>query len=265
VDFVLKTLARSSQPRVLMAFYWGFGFALAVAFTKTPRGEALAAAGDVGAWHETSVPLLTASILMMAASAVAARSAFAMPRDLASNWIFRVLPLRDPRVYGVARRRAMLAVSVAPVTMMAAVVFFWMWPPLPALGHVVALAILGLTIVEYAECGARSIPFTCSYLPGRSQMHIALVVLVLLVLPLVVGAASLEREALQVGTRYAAMLAVLGGAWAAARCRTFWRAPAVDGLPAFDGEPEDRVATLELWDSRQRSLPPPAISSQSSS
>jgi hypothetical protein len=249
-NFALKTLGRSAQPRVLLAFYWGFGFALAVAFGKTPRGQDLATVSDMGAWYETSVPLLVASILMMAASVLAARSAFAMPTDLSSNWIFRMLPLREPRAYAVARRRAMLTVSVAPVSSMSAVAFFWMWPWLPALGHVLALTLLGLTIVEFAECGTRIIPFTCSYLPGRSQIHIALVVVVLLVIPLVVGAATLERDALLDGTRYGVMLGALGMGWAIARWRTIWLARAFDGLPAFDAEPEHHPVTLQLWDSR---------------
>ena len=84
-DFALTTLARSAQPRVLMAFYWGLGFAVTVAFAKTPRGQGLASAGDSAPWHEGSVPFLIASILMLGASIFAARSAFAMPRELSSN------------------------------------------------------------------------------------------------------------------------------------------------------------------------------------
>ncbi len=249
-DFALKTLGRSTQPRVLMAFYWGFGFALAVAFARTPRGQNLATAGEVGAWHETSVPLLVASTLMMAASILAARNAFAMPRDLAANWIFRMLPLPDPRAYAVARHRVMLAISVAPVSVMSGIAFLWMWPWLPALGHVLALTLLGLTLLELVECGARSIPFTCSYLPGRSQIHVALVVVFLWVVPLAMSAATLEREALQDATLYGAMLGALAVALAAARYRTIWLARASDGLPAFHAEPENRAITLELWDSR---------------
>jgi hypothetical protein len=250
VAFALKTLARSPQQRTLMAFHWGLGFAFAVAFAKTPRGSDLTTATDVGAWHETSVPLLVASILMMGASILAARSAFAMPKDLLSNWIFRMLPLSEPRVYAVARRRALLAVSVAPVSVMSGVAFSWMWPWLPALGHVLVLALLGLVLVEIAECGARRIPFTCSYLPGRSQIHIGLVVIVMVVLPLVVGAATLERDALQDGLSYAALLAALAIGWAVARARTAWFRPAADDLPEFDAEPADRAVTLELWDHR---------------
>jgi CubicO group peptidase (beta-lactamase class C family) len=249
-DFVLKTLFRSAQPRVVMAFFWGLGLAFVVAFIKSPRGQQFATAGDTGAWYEGSMPLLVASMLMMGAAVLAARSAFAMPRDLSANWIFKMLPLRDGRAAAVARRRALLAVSVAPVCAISAIAFFSMWPWMPAAGHLVVLALLGLTLVEAVERDTRRIPFACSYLPGRSRVHIAIVIVVLLIIPIVVGIATLEKDALQDGTLYVMTLAALGVAWLAARLRTIWLAPSTDASPAFDAEPEDRVVTLELWDSR---------------
>jgi hypothetical protein len=247
LDFTLKTLFRSAQPRVVMAFYWGLGFAFAVGFVKSPRGQQLATAVEVSAWYETAVPLLVASILMMGAAVLAARNAFAMPRDLPANWIFRLVPLRDGRVYAVARRRAFLALSVVPVCAISAVACIWTWPWMPALGHVAALALLGMTLVEVTEHGTRKIPFACSYLPGKSQGHVTALVVVLVVVPLVVAGASLERDALGDGVRYGLMLAVLGGVLAAARWRTM-RITAADTPPAFEEQPEDGVTTLELWD-----------------
>jgi hypothetical protein len=249
-DFTLKTLFRSAQPRVVMAFYWGLGFAFAVAFVKTPRGQQLASAGETGAWHETAVPLLVASILMMCAAVQAARSAFAMPRDLTANWIFKMLPLRDGRVYAVARRRGLLSVSVIPVCAISAIAFFSMWPWIPAAAHLVVLALFGLTIVEVGERGTLAIPFAASYLPGRSRIHIAAAMVVLLVIPLVLGAAALEVDALQDGTKCVLMLVGLVLAWIAARYRTIWLARVAGAPPVFESEPEDRVVTLELWDSR---------------
>src|SRR5262249_21152038 len=88
------------------------------------------------------------------------------------------------------------------------------------------------------------------YLPGRSRIHIAAAVVVLLIVPLVVGAATLERDALQDGAERIGMLAALALAWIAARCRTIWLARASGAAPVFDTAPEDRVGTLELGDSR---------------
>jgi hypothetical protein len=106
------------------------------------------------------------------------------------------------------------------------------------------------TTFKIVEGDTPTIPFTCSYLPGRSRIHIALVVIVLAVIPLAGGAAALERDALKDERLYAAMVAALALGWAVARWRTSWLAAASDGLPPFDAEPDDRPVTLELWDSR---------------
>ena len=163
-----------------------------------------------------------------------------MPRDLAANWVFRMVPPREGRAYAVARRRAMLALSVVPVCMMSAIGFFWMWPWLPALTHVLALALVGLTLVEVTEGGTRRIPFACSYLPGQSQMQRPLVIVILLVVPLVVGAATLERDALQDRWLAAMMLLALGSVWIAFRCRTIWFSPAGHADPVLT--PNQRTA-----------------------
>src|SRR5204863_491540 len=64
VQFSLRTLFRSSQHRVLLAFYWGIGFALTVLLLKTPRGQQFAESA-VGGWQEGSIPLLVSSIWML--------------------------------------------------------------------------------------------------------------------------------------------------------------------------------------------------------
>jgi CubicO group peptidase (beta-lactamase class C family) len=244
--FALRTLFRSGTPRVVMAFYWGLGFAFAVGFIKSPRGQQFATAVESGTWYDTSLPLLVASILMMGAAVIAARNAFAIPQDPAANWIFRMVPLRDGRSYGAARRRALLAVSVLPVCAMSAVAFFSIWPWGPALRHTLALALFGTVLVEIADGNSRRIPFTCSYLPGKSQLHIRALVVVLIGIPLVVNAASFEREALRGGVRYALMLAVLAATLAALKWSSGWLPTAE--MPDFEDEPDDRVPTLELWD-----------------
>ena len=42
VQFGVRTLFRSAPHRVILAFYWGIGFALAIIFLKSPRGQQLA-------------------------------------------------------------------------------------------------------------------------------------------------------------------------------------------------------------------------------
>jgi hypothetical protein len=194
---------------------------------------------------------------MMGFAVLAARLAFAMPRDLQANWIFRIVPIRGGPRYVTARRRALTVVSAAPVWIASAAVFAWMWPWRPAVGHLVALSLLGATLVEVCLSGPQKIPFTCSYLPGRSRLHIAVYVAGVLILPVTIVAATFERDALQDPIRYAAMLGVLGIAWIVARCRTAWLGNASGAQPEFEDEPAGRVLTLDLWESR---FPPSSAS-----
>jgi hypothetical protein len=138
------------------------------------------------------------------------------------------------------------------VCVISAGVFLWMWPWQPAAGHLAALALFGLALAELALSGTQKTPFTCSYLPGRSHLNVAIVVLVMLVIPMTVGAARLEREALQDPIFYGAMMSVLAIAWLAARGRTVMLAAAEGAEPAFEEESADAVLTLEVWDSRHR-------------
>ncbi len=157
---------------------------------------------------------------MMAFAVLAARLAFAMPRDLHSNWIFRIVPGRDAAQFLSARRWALAVVSVVPVLVLWSAVLLWRWPWQPAFGHLVALGLLGLVLVEVALIGALKIPCTCSYLPGKSHMNVVVCAAALVLLPIVMNAASFEVDALQDPTTYATMLGGLGviSDWRQTRC-----------------------------------------------
>lgn len=248
VHFSLRTLSRSAQHRVLVAFYWGIGFALAALLLKTPRGQQLAEE-SAGAWQEGSVPLIVSSIWIMACSVLAARVAFALPRDLAANWIFRTMPLLDARDCLRARRRVAAAVSVLPVWSGAAVVFLRAWPSGPATAYLAALGLFGLILVELSLRGARKIPFTCSYLPGKSRLHIALYVAIGLCVPLSFTVAQFERDALDDPLTTAVTLGILAAGYAVCRWHTI-RVDAAGAGPEFEEEPPERILTLEVWDTR---------------
>jgi hypothetical protein len=143
-----------------------------------------------------------------------------------------------------------MTVSVAPVWIGSAGVFLWTWPWQPAVGHLVALALLGMVLVELSLSGARKLPFTCSYLPGKSRRQMAGYIAVVLLIPATITAATIERDALQDPVRYATVLSVLGIAWIGVRATNAWLRHATGAELEFEDEPAGRLLTLELWDSR---------------
>lgn len=250
VQFSVRTLLRSAPHRVILAFYWGLGFAVAMLVLKTPRAQQLAEVSVAAAWHETAGPLIVSSIVMAGVAVLAARLAFAMPRDLRANWIFRIIPLRGGSQHVAARRRALLVVSAIPVCAISTLVFLWMWPWEAALGHVIALGVLSAIFVELALSGTQKIPFTCAYTPGRSKVHVVVPVAFVVILPATLWAAGFERDALQDPVIYAAMLGVLAFTWAGVRWRNALVGSAMGAQPEFEDEPGERFTNLDVWDVR---------------
>ena len=250
VQFSIRTLFRSAPHRVILAFYWGLGFAVAMIVLKSPRAQQLSEVTVAAAWHETAAPLIVANILIVGFAVLAARIAFAMPRDLRANWIFRIIPVHGGSQHVATRRRALLVVSAIPVCGVSALLFLWTWPWHAALGHVLALGVLSAIFVELALSGTQKIPFTCLYMPGRSQVHLAVPIGLIVILPATLWAASFERDALQDPVAYTTMLGVLAIAWAVVRGRNAWLGKAIGAQPEFEDDPAERLTTLELWDAR---------------
>lgn len=207
-------------------------------------------------WVETSLPLLVSSIVMMAFAVLAGRLAFAMPRDLQSNWIFRVASNPDAAQLVSARRWALVIISLVPVCAIWAAALWWLWPWQAALVHLVALGLLGMMFVEVALAGALKIPCTCSYLPGKSHVSLVVCAAALVLLPLVMTAAAFEREALQDAFSYATMLGTLSVIWGGVRTGVAW-GNASSTQATFDDEPAGAAVALELWDRRSSSIARP--------
>jgi len=218
VHFSIRTLLRSRLHRVILAFYLGIGFALTICFLKTPLGQELQARSGSDPWHHVSVQLLASSILMMGCWVLGMRVVFSMPLDLRANWVFRVTPVRGGPPCLMARRRSLFVLSVVPAWAGSAAVFVWLWPWRPAAGHLVILGLLGTILVELLLGGMQKIPFTCSYLPGKSNFHMTFWLCIGAILAAVAKSADMERHALESPARLAAVLAVLGIAAILAPC-----------------------------------------------
>jgi hypothetical protein len=253
VHFSIRTLIRSSQHRIILAFYWGIGFAMTTAFLSfSSRGLGRSPLSIASLWRDRSVPLIISSLVMLMTAVLGARVVLALPRDLRANWIFRITPLRGGTEYLGARRRALFALSVLPVWMLSATVFLTVWPTMPAAGHLFVIGLLGATLVELYLYGTRKIPFTCSYLPGKSTFRAGFWVAAAFILMLTSLFSYLERWALDTPKAFAILVGVLGVVWLSAHLVTSAQAkvPDTDTGPQFEEEPSDRIVTLDVWDHR---------------
>ena len=98
-------------------------------------------------------------------------------------------------------------------------------------------------MVELALQGFHKIPFTCSYLPGKSSFHLVVLGAMGMIWAMLLGAIH-EWRALSDTGMYLRLLTVLLIVWAAARWRAGWLAKAEESKLRF--EEEEAPAVLEL-------------------
>jgi hypothetical protein len=242
VQFSIRTLLRSRQHRVVLAFYLGLGFAIAILLGRAPVAR------------ELNVMLLVSSIVMMCLAAIGTRVVFAIPLELGANWIFRLAPLKGAQKCLAASRRALLIIGVAPMWTGWALVLVAKWPGRAAAEHLAVLALVGTIVAEIGLGNFRKIPFTCSYLPGKSYLHMAILGFAFLML-LINKGAQWERSALQDPARYSATIAVLLTVLIWARWRSKHGAGEMEGALEFEDVEQSVVAPLNLHHDGVTTLP----------
>ncbi len=155
------------------------GFAFAIFLRK--MDEAADTAG-----HLAGLGLLASTILVMMLCVVGARVVFSLPMDMRANWIFRITPIPAGPGCMVARRRALYALSVVPALLGTSVLLFSVWPWQTAAKHLLVLALVGSALAELCLHGTPKLPFTCSYLPGKSNFNISFLLCSILIFTVIV-------------------------------------------------------------------------------
>jgi hypothetical protein len=236
VQFAVRSLMRSRQHRVILAFYMGIGFAVVTLYVKS-------GARDV-AWTVNG-PLMANSIVVLCYLITGARMVIGMPLHLRANWVFQVTAMRPTAEYFEASRRTMLLLSAAPVCLGAAIVFFAIWPWRVAAGHSAVLLLLSLGLVDAFLFRFRKIPFTCSYLPGKSHFHMMFLGGMGLLL-VSSWFTDYELAAMNSLLSFAAFLALLGVIAAAARLLANSSAREEEAAVQFEDKMPPAVQTLGL-------------------
>jgi len=240
--FGVRTLARSRQHRLILSFYLGIGLAFTSLILKV-AGAIANAANHSG--PAESMLLWSASILVMSLAVIGARVAFAIPFDLKANWIFQITAVRSGPDNLAAVRRVLYVVAVVPVWLLTAAICLMLWPSWQNAGHLAVLALTGFILVDICLIRFPKIPFTCSWLPGKSRMNMALLAALGLAL---IGrdAASFERQALQDTRGAVSMLALLAFVAIGVRRTVLTLASREKDTIRFEEEPTPVVMGLQL-------------------
>jgi len=243
--FSIRTLLRSRQHRMILAFYWGIAFAVTIFITKSPEMRELLNEGD-DPWFAPNVPVIIASVLVFFAGIIGMRVVMSIPLELRANWIFQITPVRGGPATLLANRQALYLLGLVPVWTAAAILFFSLWTWRYAAGHLLVLALIGITLTEVCLSGFYKIPFTCSYLPGKSKAHMAFQAFIWLIFVLV-WVAPIERRALDDPTQMVKLVLVLSSLAGSAIWRTSASARSDEATRLqFEEAPTPAIFALDL-------------------
>lgn len=240
VRFSLRSLVRSQQHRILYAFYLSVGLVAAALYIDSPhtRNDLAHSAAALPA------PVLTATLMVLCFSIFAARLVTGIPVVLRANWIFQMTQLHAPSSYQNAARTALATLSVFPAMVAIALAMFVMRPGWPAAVHTAALAFLGVILIEIALLTLNKLPFVCSYLPGKAQLHVLFWAGVFVCVPIAEAMGRIESRLLTTAAGRVELLLSLASVAALARLATRTRT-AMSRL-VFEEQEEEVLTSLRL-------------------
>jgi hypothetical protein len=236
--FSMRTLLRSRQHRMIASFYLGIGITIVIGYANAV-GSGFGSAGAT-----ISNSFLFASILMMILTVLALRVIASIPISLQANWMIRITQVRPVQDYQKGVRFSWRALGVTPVLLVIATCLL-VYPWRPAVAHFTVMLGLGLVMVELCLYTFPKIPFTCSYLPGKAQIHFVFWGGLMLFIRLLIKAAGLEGRLLNRPLGCFMMILVVAFAALGMRYLSESRAASTEDL-LFEEEYPAGITTLRL-------------------
>ncbi len=251
-QFTARTLARSRQHRTILAVYGGIGLAISLTYAKILLyGDSRLYASmrqyiTVPHWYRPNVPLMAAGFVTIFFAIIGTRAVFSLPAALKANWVFRITAVHSPKAYFRAVRKSLYWLAFLPIWIALAIVYFSIWPPLPVIAHLVVLALASVILIERSLYEFQKLPFTCSYLPGKSGLNQRLAIFGMLFLFLTSIGTRIELWTLESASRYLVLFAILGAAALRARARWANFASATYHRLQFEDVERAEVSPLDL-------------------
>jgi hypothetical protein len=205
IAFLAKTLAGSSQHRMVLMGYAGFGLAILLSGLIGMRDL-------VDPARAASAGFIYSHVILLIFPLIGVRHLFSIPVELKANWAFQITE-------GEGRRQWLHAVDRFVLYSGAAVMLILPFPlevkllGWGAVSELVLFTAFALLSYEWIFASWEKLPFTCSHLPGKTPSWImALQLMGLLVMLPIVNALLLA--CLYNWTAFAIVLIILLAVWA---------------------------------------------------
>ena len=235
ISFVTQTLAGSSRHRMILLAYAGFGLAVLLSGMT-------GAARVFSASQLLTARFVSAHVILFVFALTGLRHLFSAPMDLGANWVFRITE-------GEGRRQWMRAVDRL-LLLSFAVIFVVLPLPLEssllgwrAVAEIALFTLFARLCYEAAFASWDKLPFTCSYLPGKTPAWMLTVKLIglLIGLPAISAALTISLFDWRAYLAMAAVLAAVGARVHSFRRQSWGEAPLV-----YEEAPDPDVQVLGL-------------------
>lgn len=163
--FVWHTLMRSRSHRVLVASCAGVGFAIVF---QSLAG--VIASGSRTWWQSPQGVLLPAPLVMSLFLIAGMRYAFTVPSELRANWLFQAAGTGAPGEYMSGMRKAAAIIGIIPLFSVLFAIHVALWGWATGALHTLFGMIVAYLLIDVLLVGLEKLPFTCSYVPGKSNL-----------------------------------------------------------------------------------------------
>ena len=235
--FMIATLGRSHTHRFLLGLYAGLAFLLSI-----PLFARVAQVPTTG-WMQYGWFAIPLGCVFWAVCGL--RVALMMPVEPVANWIFKMTEPVDKRRVLTTVVTVMMAMAVLPIAAAFAGVLLALGEQRLA-GTVFLIVMLqGLCLIELVTLTMKTVPFSCTYLPGQLKLRIYWAPFFFLWLNAVFTLANWSLWALQSWTNTAKLAALLVAIWIGLRVWHMARARKILGF-VYDEQEDALVTTMEI-------------------
>lgn len=238
--FVGKTLLRSRKHTLYLAAYAGVGFSFVLEVLVTYFSGA-----GYRRLYQPNTALLPVPLILSFFLLSGMRVVFTVPAELRANWVFRLSEDEERKKCLRGVRKAMTVFAIAPLFLLLFPFYALLWGWGPAALHLIFGLILSVILLELLLLNFHKIPFTCSYLPGKSNMTFTWFLYWSAFTMYAYSMASLEFWMLQRPVRLILFYALALAGW---RALAIYRDRVLDRrfTLIYEDAPEPLVQTLEL-------------------
>lgn len=163
IGFMLKTLAGSSQHRMILTAYGGFGLAVLLS-------GIVGLGAVVGQAKLPAAIFIYTHVVMLAFMLVGFRHLFSLPSELRANWIFQLTEAGCRQQWLDAIDRLLLLAGLS--MLLIPLPLEWKILGLRAIAEITLFAAVAFVSYEAVFRSWEKLPFTCSQLPGKTPMWI---------------------------------------------------------------------------------------------